>query len=118
MCVPIIGGVVYISINTLTATINDDFEERATLVAQFFSAGTNSLEEISYEHFQGEIEKLDELNPDINKISVYARRGGRIIRIASTNHSQIGEAADPEDYAPLETNQATHAESIRDGHGL
>jgi len=115
MCIPIIGGLVYISIDTLSTTINEDFEERATLVAQFFSADTNSLDEISYEHFQSEIEKLDELNPDINKISVYAREGDQVIRIASTNRDQIGEVADPEDYAPLETNQATHAESEKDG---
>ncbi|MHB9111144.1 MAG: sensor histidine kinase [Thermoleophilia bacterium] len=115
MCIPIIGGLVYISIDTLSTTINEDFEERATLVAQFFSADTNSLDEISYEHFQSEIEKLDEINPDINKISVYARQGDQVIRIASTNREQIGEVADPEDYAPLETNQSTHAESEKDG---
>lgn len=114
MCIPIIGGIVYISINTLTTTINEDFEERATLIAQFFSADTNSKEEISYEHFQSEIEKLNELNPDIHKISVYAPQDGEIIRIASTDRSQIGEVADPEDYVPLETNQATHAESEKD----
>ncbi|MHB8791817.1 MAG: sensor histidine kinase [Thermoleophilia bacterium] len=115
MCIPIIGGLVYISIDTLSTTINEDFEERATLVAQFFSADTNSLDEISYEHFQSEIEKLDEINPDINKISVYARKGDQVIRIASTDRDQIGEVADPEDYAPLDTNQATHAESEKDG---
>lgn len=100
MCIPIIGGVVYISINTLSTTINEDFEERASLVAQFFSADTNSTEEISYQHFQSEIEKLDELNPDIHKISVYAPQDGEIIRIASTDRSQIGQVADLEDYAP------------------
>lgn len=115
MCIPIIGGLVYISIDTLSATINANFEERATLVAQFFSADTNSLDEISYDHFQSEIEKLDEINPNINKISVYAHRGDQVIRIASTNREQIGEVANPEDYAPLETNQATHAESEKDG---
>lgn len=115
MSIPIIGGIVYISVDTLTTTINEDFEERATLVAQFFSADTNSLDEISYEHFQSEIEKLNDLNPDISKIAVYARRGDEVIRIASTNRDQIGEVADPEDYEPLVTNQATHVESIKDG---
>ncbi|MHB8923471.1 MAG: HAMP domain-containing sensor histidine kinase [Thermoleophilia bacterium] len=114
MCIPIIGALVYISIDSLTKAVNDDFEERAILIAQFFSADTNSPEEISYEHFQSEIEKLDELNPDIHKISVYAPRGDQVIRIASTNTEQIGEVADPEDFAPLETNKATHVESIKD----
>lgn len=59
ICIPIIGGIVYISINTLSTTVNEDFEDRATLVAQFFGADTNSTEEISYQHFQSEIEKLD-----------------------------------------------------------
>lgn len=114
MCIPIVGALVYISIDSLTKAVNDDFEERAILIAQFFSADTNSPEEISYDHFQSEIEKLDELNPDINKISVYAPRGDQVIRIASTNKSQIGEVADPEDYAPLQTNQAAHAESVKE----
>ncbi len=116
MIIPIIGGLVYISISTLTTTIAEDAEERASLVAQFFSADTNSTEEITYEHFQSEIDKLNELNPDIHKISVYApRENGEIVRIASTDQSQIGEIADPEDVAPLETNEATHAESEQDG---
>ncbi|MHB1391288.1 MAG: HAMP domain-containing sensor histidine kinase [Thermoleophilia bacterium] len=113
MCIPIIGALVYISIDSLTKAVNNDFEERAILIAQFFSADTNSPDEISYEHFQSEIVKLDEMNPDINKISVYAPRGDQIIRIASTDKSQIGEVADPEDYAPLKTNEPTHAESIK-----
>ena len=116
MITPIIGSLVYISISTLTTTIANDAEERASLVAQFFTADTNSPEEITYDHFQSEIDKLNDLNPDIHKISVYAPGGnGEVIRIASTDQSQIGETADPEDIAPLETNQATHAESVKDG---
>lgn len=118
MIIPIIGGLVYISISTLTKTIAEDAEERASLVAQFFSADTNSPDEITYEHFQSEIDKLNELNPDIHKISVYAPQGGDIVRIASTDQSQIGEVADPEDVVPLETNQATHVESFRDGRNV
>ena len=116
MCIPIIGGLTYISISTLTDTINRDVEQRATMIAQFFSADVINLpEKISYEHFQGEIEKLHDLNNDINKISVYAPQGDQVRRIASTDTSQIGEIADPEDYVPLETNQATHAESEKNG---
>ena len=116
MITPIIGSLVYISISTLTTTIANDAEERASLVAQFFTADTNSPEEITYDHFQSEIDKLNDLNPDIHKISVYAPGGnGEVIRIASTDQSQIGETADPEDITPLETNQATHAESVKDG---
>lgn len=118
MCIPVIGGLVFISIDSLTTTINKDFEERAILVAQFFSADSNSLDDISYEHFQTEIEKLNELNPDIDKISVYARQGDQVVRIASTDRSQIGEIADPEDYVPLETNEVTHAESVKDGRNV
>jgi signal transduction histidine kinase len=119
MIIPIIGSVVYISISTLTSTIADDAEERASLVAQFFSADTNSPEEITFEHFQSEIDKLNDLNPDIHKISVYApQENGEVIRIASTDKSQIGETADPEDIAPLKTNEATHAESEKDGRKI
>ena len=97
-CILIIGGLTYISISTLTDNINTDFEQRATTIDQFFSADVINLpEKISYEHFQGEIEKLHELNSDIMKISVYAQRGDQIIRIVSTDASQIGEVADPED---------------------
>ncbi|MHB8859571.1 MAG: sensor histidine kinase [Thermoleophilia bacterium] len=119
MCIPIIGGLTYISISTLTDTINRDFEQRAMTIGQFFSADVINLpEKISYEHFQGEIEKLHELNTDIMKISVYAPRGDQVYRIASTDTSQIGEIADPEDYAPLETDQATHAESVQNGRKI
>ncbi len=119
MCFPIIGGLTYTSISALTDTINRDFEQRATTIGQFFSADvTNLPEKISYEHFQGEIVKLHELNSDIMKISVYAPRGDQVFRIASTDTSQINEVADPEDYAPLETNQATHAESVKNGRKI
>ncbi len=118
MIIPIMGGLIYISVNTLTTTIAEDAEERASLVAQFFSADTNSPDEITYEHFQSEIDKLNDLNPDIHKISVYAPDGEEVIRIASTDKSQIGEVADPEDITPLETNEATHAESVKDGRNV
>ncbi len=119
MTIPIIGGLTYISLNTLTETINRDFEQRAMTIGQFFSADVVDLpEKISYEHFQGEIDKLHELNSDIMKISVYAPRDGQVIRIASTDKSQIGEVADPEDYVPLQTNQATHAESEKNGRKI
>ncbi len=119
MCIPIIGGLVYISISTLSTSINEDYEQRATLVAQFFSADIiDSPDKISYEHFQPEIDKLHELNKDIQKISVYAPRGDQVIRIASTDKSQIGQVAEPEDYAPLNTNEATHAESEKNGQKI
>lgn len=118
MIIPIIGGLVYISISTLTTTIAEDAEERASLVAQFFSADTNSPEEITYEHFQDEIDKLNELNPDIHKISVYAPQNNEVIRIASTDKSQIGEMADPEDIVPLETSETTHVESVKEGRNV
>ncbi|MCL6092711.1 MAG: ATP-binding protein [Actinomycetota bacterium] len=119
MCIPIIGGIVYISVSTLKSTVNNDYEQRATLIAQFFSADIiNEPDKISYDHFQGEIEKLHELNRDIMKISVYAPRGDQVVRIASTDPSQIGEVAQPEDRAPLDTNQATLAESNKNGRRI
>jgi signal transduction histidine kinase len=119
VCISIIGSLTYLSISALTDTINRDVEQRATMIAQFFSADVINLpEKISYDHFQGEIEKLHELNSDIQKISVYAQRGDEVIRIASTDRSQIGQVADPEDYAPLQTNQATHMESIKNGRDV
>lgn len=114
MIVPIIGGLVYVSMSTLSDSLVHDYEQRAILVAQFFSADIiNSPEKISYDHLQPEIDKLHEMNADIYKISVYAQQGDQVIRIASTDRSQIGQVADPEDVAPLETNTATHAESIK-----
>jgi signal transduction histidine kinase len=119
MCIPIIGGMTYISISTLTDTIDRDVEQRATMIAQFFSADVINLrEKISYEHFQGEIEKLHDLNSDIQKISVYAPQGDQVIRIASTDPGQIGEVAEPDDYAPLTTNQTTHTEGESAGHPI
>ncbi len=119
LCVPIIGGLVYISISSLTTTVNNDYEHRATLVAQFFSADIiNSPGKISYEHLQPEIELLRQMNSDIYKISVYAPQGGRITRIASTDRSQIGEGAAPEDSAPLKNNQVKLAESVQGGRRI
>jgi len=115
LCIPVIGTLVFLSIDALTRTINEDYEERANLIAQIFSADTNSLEEVSYEHFQSEIVKLNELNPEIHKISIYAPRDGEIIRIACTSTDEIGEVADPEDIAPFDTGEAVHAESVKEG---
>jgi len=114
MCIPIIGGLTYTSITTLTNTINSDVEQRATMIAQFFSADViDQPDKVSYEHFQPEIEKLHEMNSDINKINVYARRGDEVVKIASTDTSQIGDPAKPEDIVPLETNQVTHVEIMK-----
>lgn len=115
LCIPVISTLVYFSIDALTTTINDDAEDRASLIAQIFSADTNSLDEVSYEHFQSEIVKLNEMNPEIHKISIYADRNGEIVRIASTDVSQLGVVADPEDIVPLETGEATHAETVKNG---
>ncbi|MFA6001796.1 MAG: ATP-binding protein [Thermoleophilia bacterium] len=114
MCILIIGGLTYTSITTLTNTINADVEQRATMIAQFFSADViDQPNKVSYEHFQPEIEKLHEMNSDISKINVYARRGDEVVKIASTDTSQIGDQARPEDIVPLETNQVTHVEIVK-----
>jgi signal transduction histidine kinase len=115
LCIPVIGGLAYISVSALTDTINEDAEERANLIAQFFSADTNSLDEITYDHFQSEITKLNDLNPEIHKISIYAPVEDEILRIASTDEESIGEIADPEDIEPFNTGAAFHKESAKEG---
>lgn len=64
------------------------------------------------------IDNLARLNPSLEKVSVYARDGGRSLRIASTDQQSLGEAVEAHDVSPLRTGRFGYKEEHEDGEHL
>lgn len=101
-----VGAIVAISLDSITESINNEYKARAQAIvdglkADIISSGTAT------QHLQDEVEAYAQLDPLVQRISVYAPYGGKVVRIASTDRSKIGEEADPQHIEPLHT-RVTH----------
>ncbi len=109
-------AVVTLAVISLTDAFNKEYQDRALAIVRTFDAQYGSLAEVQDSRItQARIDRLMALNPDIYRISLYVPEGNKVIRIASSDKSQIGEDAEEDDAAPIQTGRTVFDEQVDEG---
>ncbi|MBI4499301.1 MAG: diguanylate cyclase, partial [Chloroflexi bacterium] len=86
---------------TLAAGISDQYHEHALAIWRVFDATYPSAEDLRGPLIQDRLARVQETNPDIHEIRLYAPVDDRFLLVASSNPATIGQPAALDDLQPM-----------------
>ena len=115
----VIGVAVVTSITSLTEAFDQEYREKAQAIVRTFDAKYVSLAEIQDARVtQEHIDRLVASSPNIYQMSLYVPVDDSVVRMASSDRSQVGEVASPYDAEPIRTGRTVFYDKVRNGEKL
>lgn len=110
----------FLSSRDLITAIDEQYKGKALAIIKTLDSTVNDKATLTHDldHIQQVCDELVEVDPDILKVSLYVLEdNGKIIRIASSNHDQIGQEAEPHDVKPITTGKIIWEEKLEHEKG-
>jgi diguanylate cyclase (GGDEF)-like protein len=103
---------------SLEDAYSDAGRREVQAIALSFGDDIGPAEVADAEGMQERLEALVELNPSLQKATVYDLEGGHGVRVAATDPSEFDEPVEAHDTIPIQTGRARYREEREDGEHL
>lgn len=108
---------VYVTLPALQQRINEHFQSRAEKMIQAIDspAAATAIGFQDLSTLQSQLDLLQALNADVDRVSIYGPVDGGYAVIATTEQGMLGTRASPEEVEPIYANKIKFTERIVDG---
>lgn len=118
--VVVFSSYAFFSSRDLVAAVEDQYKGRALSIIKTFDSTINSSMTLLHnlDHVQQTCDELVQIDPLILKVSLYViEKDGKVIRLASSNHDQIGQEVEAHDGKPIKTGEIIWEEKLKHEKG-